>query len=554
MAGTLFFYFGDDEAYFKTLQGEFKRHSRMSIDFKRLYEKDEKKIQSLFLKIYKLKPACVFIDFSKETQDYLHLARVIARTPLEHKMVTVGLVDYLSPPEVLKESIATGAHLTHIKSAESFDVVFDVIRLLSPNEMGEHGFAKASLKETMDAGVPIKIGFVHQEGLHFETDHALKKGDRIRINHHWTEKKIVPSKEIFIQDVQTKNLFYQFKYGVDAEFLFIDEFLPPEGMEPERIEEKKKERDEFIIYHRKQLSKWIEDNLSRSLEKKAKVLVIDREFHFYQDQPRTDKHPYTIRCVPYLEDIGTELDRLEPQFIAYAVEDGQGAKNSLENLSQIINVVKNKFADSSPFFVVFNTKSTSKELQEANKYAHIMATDHELSVDLLVRMADVFEKKMSTLTQNVAAPSKAKPQKKVFMKKNNPASISEVLIPVTIMKLSETDMVFQSEIELPIGMNLHFLNPVDMFVNVQPTKNQGKVPEYHGLIHGIGEEAKKELRRYVNSVFFRDHDAQVEAETEEFKKLNEAKLQEKEDAKKREEELASTASTEETKTPEETES
>ena len=118
MANTLFYYFGDDEAYFRTLVGEFKTHTRMQIDFKRVFESDEKKIQSLFIKIFREKPSCVFIDFSKHTQDYLHLARIISRTPMDHSAVIVGLVDYLSPPEVLMESIATGVDLTHIKSPE----------------------------------------------------------------------------------------------------------------------------------------------------------------------------------------------------------------------------------------------------------------------------------------------------------------------------------------------------------------------------------------------------------------------------------------------------
>lgn len=533
MANTLFYYFGDDEAYFRTLVGEFKTHTRMQIDFKRVFESDEKKIQSLFIKINRERPACVFIDFSKHSQDYLHLARIITRTPMEKSVVTVGLVDYLSPPEVLMESIATGVNITHIKSPECYDVVFDVTKLVAPNEIGEHGFANASLKEEWEAGIPLKVGYVHSEGLHLETDHKLSKGDRIRMNHAWTEKRMVPSKHFFVQNISTKNLFYHFKYAVDVEFLFIDEFLPPEGMEEEKINEKKQEREDLIVYHRKQLKKWIDDNVSRSLEKKAKVLVVDRDFHFYEDQERTDKHPYTIRCLPFLNDIGAELDRLEPQVIAFALdkEDVTEPKNTNEQLHKLMNAVKNKIQDTSPFVIVFNSKVSSKEMQDRLSYAHIMATESDLSVDILVRMADIFDKKMAKLSESQSPTPKN--EQKVFLKKTNTSSIAEILIPVTVVKLSETDMILTSEMPLQIGMNIHLTNPVDMFVNIQPTKNQGKNPEYHGLIHCLGEEEKKELRRYVNSIFFRDHDAQVNAETEEFKKLNDAKLLEKQEALKK---------------------
>jgi hypothetical protein len=123
---------------------------------------------------------------------------------------------------------------------------------------------------------------------------------------------------------------------------------------------------------------------------------------------------------------------------------------------------------------------------------------------------------------------------KVFIGKNNPASMVEILISVDITKLSETDMIIQSDLPLEIGTNLHFTKPVNMFVNIQPRKAQGKIPEYHGLIHGIGEDHKKELRKFVNTIFFREHDAKVQAESDEFKKLNELKLQQKLEIAKKE--------------------
>jgi hypothetical protein len=529
MANTLFYYFGDDEAYFRTLMGEFKTHTRLQIEFKRVFESDEKKIQSLFIKIFRERPACVFIDFSKHSQDYMHLARLISRTPMEQKPVTVGLVDYLSPPEIIMESNATGVMLTHIKSPECYDVIFDVAKLLAPNEIGEHGFANAALKEEWDAGIPLKVGYVHGEGLHMETDCKLNKGDKIRLNHGWTEKRVVPSHSVFIQNISTKNLFYHFKYAVDAEFLFIDEFLPPEGMELDKVEEKKQEREDLILYHKKQLHKWLVDNASRSLEKKAKVLIVDRNFHFFNDQERTDKHNYTVRCLPYIDDIQGELDRLEPQVIAFALdrEDETDKKNTNEILARLMNGVKNKIQDQSPFVIVFNTKATSKELQDSFSYAHIMGSDQDLSVDIMLRMADKFEKKLEALLETFP---KNKIEPKVFLKKTNTYSIAEIVIPVKVSKISETDMILTSDFPLQPGMNIHLKKPVEMFVNIQPTKDQGR---YHGLIHCLGESEKKELRRFVNSVFFRDHDAQVNAESEEFKKLNEAKLQEKQEALKK---------------------
>jgi hypothetical protein len=524
-SNLLFYYFGDDEAYFKALQGEFRHRTRLNITFTRIFEKEEAKIQSLFLKVFEKKPAVVFIDFSKQMQDYLHLARLLIRTTLEHELLTVGLVDYLSSPDVLSDSMATGVKLTYIKGPETFDTVYDVTKFIAPQEISAHGFATAKLSETWEAGIPAKVGFIHKDGIHIEADHKASKGDRLRVKHFWLDKKLVPSKEVFVSNFSQSNLFYHFKYNYELNFLFMDEFIPPEGMEEETIAHKKQEREDLITYHKKQLKKWVEDNLSNSFEKRAKVLVIDREFKFYQDQKRTDKFPYTIRCIPYLTDVAEELERLRPQVISFALEseEAQDPKNTNEQLVKLAQVIKAKFEDYNPFIVVFNCKVDSQYLQSGMEYQHVMATSQEFSLPILLRMAEIFEKKMGSLVGGAMFDDRDK----VYLKKTSPSSICEILIPIKVIKLSETDMVFESETPIPDGMNLHLTQPVNMYINVQPSKGQGKVPEYIGLIHCLGEEDKKDLRRFVNSIFFREHDAKVLAETEEFKKLNNTKLEEK---------------------------
>lgn len=533
----LIFYLGDDEAYFKTLQREFKTITKMDAEFKHFFEAEESKIQSLFVKVSKLLPDLVFIDYSKETQDYLHLTRLISRTPLEKKIITVGLMDILTPHEVLAESISAGVSLAHIKGSDAFDAVYDSAKILSPEDKLQHGFATAKFKEDILAGAPAKVGYIEQDGIHIETDFPVSKGDRIRLKTHWTESKIFPSQEVFVKNSSTKNLFYQFKQNADADFVFVDEFVPPEGMEAGEIRDKIEERKESIKHYRGELHRWIDDNLSRSLEKKAKVLVIDEEFTFYQDQKRTDKHPYTIRCIPFLKSPQEELSRLGPQVIAVALDPEEvKGKNNEAMLINLAGVIKTQFADLHPFLVIFNTKLSSKEYQCILDYGHVMTTQATFSVEVLVRMAEIFENKMKN-----AKVIGVKESEKVFIKKTNAASNSEIMVSINLTKLSETDMFFETDAPLKEGMNLHITQPVEMYVHVVPVKGQGKVPEFYGMIHAIGEKEKKELRRFINSVFFRDHDAKVTEDTEAFKSLNEAKLKEKLEAQKKAEEEAQKA-------------
>lgn len=531
----LFYYFGDDEAYFKTLVGEFKKFGPHTIDFKKVFETEEARIQSLFLLVAKTKPQCVFIDFSKKSTDYLHLARIITRALSANNIITVGLLDYLSPQEVMLEGIATGVNLNHIKSAESYDVVFSVLKLISPNDNGRHPFAIAKYTEEVEGGVPVKVGYINHRGLHIETDYEIKVGDKLNLEHYWAPKRIVPSKELVASEITKKNLFYNFEKSVDLDFLFIDELQLEEEVSEETHAKHIEEREEKIQYHKKILEKWIKDNESRSLEKKAKVLVIDRHFNFYNMRSRTDKHPYTIRCLSHLKDIGETIDRLEPQVLAFALDKEEDTEplNTPKELKLLAEALKVKMGENLPFLIVFNSSKNSKTLQDELEFPHIVAAEGDLSVDLLIRMADVFEKKLLSNQPKGKAPKK---ETKVFLKNTNEASLAKIQIEMTIKELSEIDMYIETKVPLKIGTNVHLKKPVNMFISIQPSKDSDKSPIYHGIIHCIGEEEKMELRRYVNSVIFREHDAKVTAEVDEFKKLNEIKLQEKEAREKEEEE------------------
>ncbi|HXH29421.1 MAG TPA: hypothetical protein VNJ01_01290 [Bacteriovoracaceae bacterium] len=519
-----FYYFGDDEIYFRALQGEFKKSTRLDVKFLRLYEEEEEKIQSLFLKVYSNKASCVFIDFSRQSQDYLHLARIIARAKFDHPLVTVGLVDYLSPLGVLKESIATGVNLTHIKSVETFDVICDVTKLISPADIAEKGFATAALGETWEAGLTCKVGYVHPAGLHLETNHRVCVGDRIRLSHFWADTKVVPSREVFVTYVSESSLFYHFRYAVDVEFLFEDEFLPPQGMEDEKVEEKLQDREYAIKQSKKRLLSWITDNHEPSHEKRAKLMIIDKDFHFYADKPRSDKYPYTIRCVLPGERMIEELHRLQPQMIVFSleIEHELVTQKSSDELKALVAVLKEVYPEASPFLVIFNSKLPSREMQISLGYANTVASQSEIEPDVVLQMAEAFAKKVKLSSSDDSS--------KAYIKKTNVISVCEILMNIKVSKLTESDIVFQCETPLPVGSNLHLRTPVEMYVHVQPGKASGKIPEYFGLIHCLGESQKRDLRRYVNSLFFKDHDAKLLSEAEEFKNLNEAKRLEKEQA------------------------
>lgn len=535
--GKFIYYFGDDEAYFKVFQAEFNAtYGAMGFSFKRFFETDARRIQSLYLKAFEDQPALILIDYSKNSNDYLHLARLFTRTINYEPFKVIGLLDYLSPPDVIRESILTGVKVNHIKDAEVFDVTFAAMKLISDKDTKEHGFATAKFSDEVDVGILCKIGFVNTEMIHFETDLKLNQNEEIRIRNHWTEQKVIKSDKFFVHQIQNSHIYYNFNYSVNAAFSFVDPPLITAETSDERKKELTDEYNHEVVKSQRKLKAWIIDNLSRSQPKNVKVLIIDRSMSMLHDQKPTDQYEYLIRCQPFFKDVHIEINKQKPNVIAFSLEARpEGAAeddiyNDSKVLKRLIDVIKNKFENYHPYIVVFKSgESTSKDFQLTYDYENMLAFGGDLSTEVLLKMAEVFSKKLVPQ----AATSKELTET-VFLKKASPATMGEILSQVTLLSCSETDITFSSKETLPPFSVLHFNFPVDMYITIIPNE-KFKDGMYYGLIHGIGEIGKKDLRRYVNSIFFRDLENQKKSEREEFEKLNQAKLKEIQDEAARKE-------------------
>lgn len=527
--GKKILYLGEDTTYFKVLGAEFQR-LYPGVNFKQFSESTPESIQALNLKVFTLQPALVFVDFSKHSDDYIHLARTLVRTNRLNKVSVVGLHDYLSPLEQIKEAFLAGVELNHIKGAEIFDVVFGAINLVTPGEAKEHGFATAQLSEEFTASHLAKVGFIHTKGLHFETTVEFSQGEELRIRHHWLNKKMIPSSLVKVKKSSTSLLFYC-KRAIDVDFAWVDPVIRAEGDDEARVNEMNTERDHLVTKAKKALQTWLDDNTERSQKKSVRVLIVDRKMVFYQYRERIDKYGYSIRCQPFMADMSSEIDSQRPQVIAFALdskpEDGSAIPdpaNDLGALQKLTQMLRQKFSDLNPFIVVFNSPATSQELKSSLKYEQIISQGVEISPEILLKMANVFDKKLSAVTEPIKDPNAD--QKQVFIKKTAPMSIAEIDDVLKLVQISESDAVFECNRSLPPGTTLRLETPFKGYLTVVNHPQLSKAPAYYALVNGISEIEKKDLRRYVNTIFFKDLDATKLGELESFQSLNKAKWQE----------------------------
>ena len=508
------YYFGGDEAYFKVFQGEFNtRYGQLGFKFTRYFETEPSKIQSLYSIASKGQPKLILIDYSKHSADYLHLARLLIRThgPTEFKVI--GLLDYLSSPDVIRESVLTGVKINHIKSAEIFDAVFAAMKLINDKNAATHTFAVAASDGlTIEAGIPCKINSLGLEKIQFETNLSLTVGETIDLKNFWTQEKIIKSDKIVIEKVDTSQLVYNFNYAVEGKLTVVDPPHFSEEMNEERKSELAQNYTSDLIKFRKKLKTWLSDNTTRSQKKDIKLLVLDDELMMLNNQKPTDQYDFIIRCQPTSIELEIEINKLRPHIIVLVLTETQ-------ILANLVQVIKSKYAESSPFIIVFNAETLeSKDLQDKLSYEHVLAYPSELTPEVLLKMAGVFSKKF-------VKPPEAD---KVFLGKKRIETLAEISTQMKVINCSEVDMVFESHLNLPMHSVVHFYSPVDMYVTIMPNEKV-KGPAYYGLINGIGETGKNDLRRFVNSIFFRDLETQKGAEKEEFEKLKADKIKEMEE-------------------------
>ena len=531
-------YLGDDGAYFKVLQAEFSS-LYPGVKFLQFSASTPQSIQHLIMDISLQDPDVVFIDFSKHTDDFVHLSRILANLNKEKPLPIIGLHEYLAKPENIKLSFLAGVMINHFKGAEIFDVVFSAMNLATPGQAKEHGFATGKIQEKVQAFHLVKIGYLAENFLHIETNLEFEENQEVRVHHAWVDKKLIPSCLTRVIKTSKEMLFYNFKNSVDLEFAWVDPVVVSEADDERRIEELQNERTHFVQKAKKVIKTWLDENIDRSNHKSVRVLIVDRSFRFFNNRARSDSYGYALRCQPFIVDLTTELLAQRPQVIALSLDvaaEGYQYPNDMAFLEKLVAFIKEKMVQEAPYLVVFNLKDLkSKELQASVKYSNIMSMDGDIDPDVLLKMAKIFSEKLKNLPEGETV------EPKFVVKKSSPQSIGEIEDELEIVQISECDLIIQSERPLAHGMSLRIRTPFEGIVTIVDHPQNTKPPLYYGLINGIGEIEKKNLRRYVNSIFFKDHDAAKAAEVDAFKALNEAKLKEQQDKEKAEQDALAKA-------------
>lgn len=531
------FYVGEDEGYWEELVEGLKKYKQINFDFKQFDESKPERIQSILKKIQEERPRVVYIDLEKNTDAMIHLLRAQIRMNTPYVPFVVALTTYTQGEEMIRQAIMAGCQCVHMKSGEFDSVIYDTICFAFHAALEHHGFATAKLDDDINAYFPAKVSVVSPEGIRVESNYSVNLGQDYILNTHWSSTGVIESKRVFVSSQTREDLFYNYRYAQEFGF----EFLPPldleEGIEAEEAEKLAQEHEERGYEIEECMYKWISDNLKLSSPKKLKALVVDKDLTLYDNQPLSDSYDFVVRLQPYLVKPKAELTQLKPQMIAYnfeelnpeeleASQDVAHMFNELNNLKHIVKTIKSMTAYE-PFIVAFNTNIPTDELKEKLNYNQVLGHSVPLSGDILVKMGNILIQKLNKNSEAAMG--------EIVLDKKLPCTYAEFETTIKVIALSENDIYFNTDEDLKIGTVIRINHPSSLFITIaEPPKRSKADAKYFGIVHGVGELEKKELRRFVNSVFFRPKEASKEKEREYIEKIKEQFLQkakEEEEAK-----------------------
>ncbi|MBD64714.1 MAG: hypothetical protein CME62_05880 [Halobacteriovoraceae bacterium] len=527
-------YFGHDLEYFKSFKEKYQELCSIDVEFQSEQISSDSEVQSLINTIRNLRPKVVMLDFSKNAIAMLHLARLWARQNKVIDCLLIGLSDYNQGKSMVIKSIMAKLPCVHVKSSEFEAVVHDVNALIFPSLVEDHGFATAEMSDNIKAYYPAKASLINENFLKIESDISLQPKQQVRIHNHWTRSNIMLSTLMMCHSQSQENLYYKYDYSQVLQMAHADPVEATADMSKEEFDKLQTQRENDLNQSKSQLNRWIKEHQKFSRPKFLKALIVDKEGHFYDNRPLTDSYIYVFRNQPFIKDATRELTSIKPQIIIWNLEhidpkdrEAEGERafilNDMINLMAFTDAIKKVFQGHQPYLIVFNAGDHSTTaLQKSLNYQNVLSIKDPMDVDMVLKMCEMLRNKVE--------PTLPKPKESdLYIDKNSDICYVEIESDITLLGCSENDLYFNSDSPIAHGTVLRVSLPVPMYITVCQYPEYGKIDaQYYGIIHGVGEEERQKLRRYINDIFFREHEQKKAEEQKEIEAQKQKYLEDKE--------------------------
>lgn len=177
-------------------------------------------------------------------------------------------------------------------------------------------------------------------------------------------------------------------------------------------------------------------------------------------------------------------------FIDY--DDDVDSKLGIEGSLALISQLKSNSLK--PFLIISNTKSTSLALQKLFQYEQILATKDKLTAEIVQGLSHKFNCKKK---DSASSPY-------LFLVPSDVRRPIDIFYNFTLTSLSEHEMTFFCDVEIPMFSVLHFEYPLNFYATLVPAYRSlnKRTDQYHylALLNGMSEEQLQYLRQFINQI------------------------------------------------------
>lgn len=494
------------------------------MEFKVLWTDDLDTFHTLSKQIVQEMPNVCFLDYSSHPEKMMTVARTLPRL-FDRGANIIGLWDRHALKTHILESKTLGIPFTHYKSPEYGDLVSQAAFLLKEGPFPEGEFAKAEVMKkpvVTEARSLFRIGYVTDKYAHVEHDFLPPEGKDLLLYH--TLGETFPIDRFRLERRLDNNYYYEMAYVSDLSYVFLD---PEEVKEEEPIKntktQKKKafwqdlSKQESIEAKRKKVNQYIEEKGTKEdSSKRTRLMVIDDNMTIVQQAKKPlDSYPYSIRFFRSIHNRKDLIRRIKPGIICYQCPPKQ--EGELGDIMEKIEGMENF----NPFVVVFQSAWSSEHLQKHFNYSRIISWNEIFNFQQLLDFCETYEKKAGREKSHDQRMSYHNKEKRVYLSKSDPASYLEFPFKVELKAVCETWIKFQTEedlslwsilsVELPVPFDFTIIEKIDEKDWAKKGFNQ-----YRGVVHGLGERERAQMRVAVNKMIFEE--AHFEEEESDKKK------------------------------------
>ncbi len=470
-------YLGNDKDFFEKLR------LFASINIRTQYEISSKKYTpgSLIDSIITSRANIVYFDFTSIESKHNIIDEVLYIKKID-KLKSILFVALISDASNKREQqllFSSGFQLGYVKGTEVESFLADSFYIGLEEKVPMPTYAKARKMDiNLEVGVCSTLSSISLENFVVETDLETKT-ERINLELHLFKELQASSFKVKTHKIAPYVYPMTDTYTLEYPFVGPWDDITDETIQKETVET------------------WIDLNDEALLRKDNFLKIISNNSAIYKSlYDSTSSMPLFVEVTDKIQfgSLKHDLTLKKPPIIFLDLEE-EGA-NGMDSVAELINELK-QIEQYKPILVLLNCPSKADALKKVYGYENIVCVPTPLTIDIF-----------RLLTQSFLEKGKSSDKlDTLFFKFSNPIRAIDVSHDIIVTSLSEHEITFISKTDLPIFSVLHLTLPVECFVTLVPPyhelENSIIGSHYMGLIHGLSEDEKQRLRKFVNQVIYK---------------------------------------------------